>query len=346
MTARAAIGGPADGTGDERACALAIGRLLAGQRTTHRLEGLPEGSGGHRVGFEGSGAGGAGGSQQHGVVGGLVAIDADLIPGPGHDGPQQPVQGYRLGDRVGEHEGEHGGHVGVDHAHALGHATDRDAHRVSVGSGQVHDHRCRLGPRIGGPQRLGHIGEGGIIGSESVGDSGFDRVCDSIYGQAGADEPGGHREDMLLVGACRRGQCRCQGALIGQASCSGGGIGTAAGGHQRARPAVATATGRFRGREMLLAQTHGRGGQPIGRERRGHRGRTVLDHDECQVGRARRLDPGHRARDAESSRESGPGLGLGQVRWQSVKRPHGTMGNCSRPVVSGRPKTMLKACTA
>ena len=35
-----------------------------------------------------------------------------------------------------------------------------------------------------------------------------------------------------------------------------------------------------------------------------------------------------------------------QVGGQGRQRPHGTMGSCSRPADSGRPKTMLKACTA
>ena len=37
------VAGTADLAGDERSGAFAIGRLLAGQRTSHRLDGAPQG---------------------------------------------------------------------------------------------------------------------------------------------------------------------------------------------------------------------------------------------------------------------------------------------------------------
>ena len=73
---------------------------------------------------------------------------------------------------------------------------------------------------------------------------------------------------------------------------------------------------------------------------------TILHQHDGEVGSTRCLDAGSGAEGLEATRQPGRPLGLGQVRGQRFERPHGTMGSCSRPLVSGRPKTMLKACTA
>ena len=61
-------------------------------------------------------AGQAGGQQQHGIVGGGIAVHGNLVKGSGHDGGQRLLQGGRLDLGVGGHEQQHRRHVRVDHA--------------------------------------------------------------------------------------------------------------------------------------------------------------------------------------------------------------------------------------
>ena len=131
------VAGAAHRAGDERRGTLAVGGLLARQRAGHGLQGAGEDRRWPPCpASRGSAPGGTGCRQQHGVVGGLVAVHAELVPGARHDGPQERLEQLRRGGRVGEHEAEHRGHVGVDHAHALGHAADGDGHGDTVRPGQ------------------------------------------------------------------------------------------------------------------------------------------------------------------------------------------------------------------
>ena len=164
---------------------------------------------------------------------------------------------------------------------------------------------------------------------------------------------------MHRVGAREACQGSRERALIGHAGGPGGGVGAAAGGHHGAGIAVSAGTLWGGRREMLAVQQHRCRGHPVGRHRGRDAGRPIIDEHEAQVGLARRLDAGAAAAGTKAARQASLHLDRWQLGHQQIERSrglialglglglaHGANGNCSRPAVSGSPKTTLKACTA
>ena len=86
------VGGARDLAGDQRGGALAVGRLLAGELAGHGLDREAQLARLARALADRRRAGGARGEQEHRVVGGRVAVDAQLVPRPGRRRAEQGVE--------------------------------------------------------------------------------------------------------------------------------------------------------------------------------------------------------------------------------------------------------------
>jgi len=223
--------------------------------------------------------GGAGGQQQHGVVGGHAAVGVDPVEGDLGGGPQRPVQYVAPDGRVRGEDDQHGGEAGGEHARALGHAADGPA---------VLGHDGRLVDGVGGLDRdgglltavLGELGGGGLDSREQL-----------VHREQHADESGGADGDL------DRGAAEDLGGLLGGRvrvlEALGARTGVGATGVEDDRGDLAAL-------EDLLGPQDRRGLHTVGGEDAGGGAAGPgVDH-EGQVRVAALLDPGGDARGRES----------------------------------------------
>ena len=102
----------------------------------------------------------------------------------------------------------------------------------------------------------------------------------------------------------RRAQHICESSLVSHARIAGRGIGAAAHGQERCGRRVSTCAARIDHGEMCPAQQHGRGSEPVGRERGSDGSGPILHEDDGQVRPARLLDPGGRRTGPKATRQA------------------------------------------
>ena len=212
------------------------------------------------------GAGQAAGQQQHGVVGGGVAVHRDLVEGGGHHAGQGSLQHSGLDLGVGGDEEQHGGHVGVDHAGALGngaHAAGLAAH------GEFDGHLFRMG--VGG-----HNGGGSVVaaslGGGQLGGGLRDALGERLNAHGLADDAGGGGQHVVGADAQLLGDDLA--GLLGQLNAVGGaGISVAAVDHDSLGVAVL---------EMLAIHRDGRTVDLVGGVAAGT-GAADVRLDKCQI---------------------------------------------------------------
>ena len=260
-------------------------------------------------------AGGAVGEQDHGVVGGGVAVDGAHIEAL-VDGVVQhllQVGGRALG--VGGDVGEGGGHVGVDHAGALGHRADADG-----AGGELELVGGFLADGVGGHDGIGRVGAVGLV--ELGGDDLTDAIEHLLDGQLLADDAGGADEDLVL-----------------DALRAGGGVGVAGVDDDGAGLAVL---------EDLTVENDGSGAELVGSEHCGA-GRLGLGVEDGHIGL---LGLAALHADVHSARgkalRGGDATAFDHFVFHSVvllflflpyikSVPYGYIGGIMRPVVSGIP---------
>src|SRR5690606_20232894 len=132
------------------------------------------------------GSRGAGGQQQHGVVGGHAAIGVRAVEAH-RGGRAQCVIGLLIGEhRVGGEYYQHGGQCRGEHARALGHAADDDL----AGAGFADDARDQLGHGIGGHDAGGGLVRSVLVIGQRLG-GGLHTGQQLVHGQLFADQAGG-----------------------------------------------------------------------------------------------------------------------------------------------------------
>ena len=277
-------------------------------------------------------AGGAVGEQDHGVVGGGVAVDGAHIEAL-VDGVVQhllQVGGVALG--VGGDVGEGGGHVGVDHAGALGHRADADG-----AGGELELVGGFLADGVGGHDGIGRVGAVGLV--ELGGDDLTDAIEHLLDGQLLADNAGGADEDLVLTHAEELLSLALDGPGVLDALGAGGGVGVAGVDNDGAGLAVL---------EDLTVENDGGGAELVGGEHRGA-GRLGLGVEDGHIGllglaalhadvhsaRGKALRGGDAAAFDHFVFHSVVLLFLFLLYIKSV--PYGYIGGIMRPVVSGRP---------
>ena len=117
-------GGAGDGDGDPLGDALGVGLQLRAQVVADREHGGVEFVLARRD------LAGAGGQQQHGVVGRAAAVDVEPVEGPRGGLAQRAVERVGVGDGVGGDDAQHGRQRRRQHARALRHAADGPVVRV------------------------------------------------------------------------------------------------------------------------------------------------------------------------------------------------------------------------
>ncbi len=204
-----------------------------------------------RTGLDRARAACARGQQEHRVVCARVAVDAELVPRPGDDRPEQPVEDRRLDGGVGQDHRQHRRHPRMDHPDALGDPGYPDgAAAVAVGVREHEARRRQLGPRIGRAQGDCRCLEGIVGGRQGRAES-DDPGLDQVEREAGADDPGREQERPVDDRAGGRGEQLGDTRLVGLAGGPGRSIGAAARRDDRLGPAVAAGTPRRRRGQMV-----------------------------------------------------------------------------------------------
>ena len=137
-------------------------------------------------------AGGAGGQQQHGVVGGHAAVGVDPVEGDARwrrAAPRRASSAVEVG--VGGEDDEHGGQAGGEHARALGHAADGVAALAAAKAVLATVSVVWMATAASSPPSLGELGGGASDARQQL-----------VHRQPLADQAGGADRD--LAGRVRR----------------------------------------------------------------------------------------------------------------------------------------------
>ena len=255
---------------------LAVGGLLPREAACDRLHGRLQ-SGLLRGACCGRGRVGSAGREEETVS--FVLVSPSTVSWsrrPGGDAPEDRAEHAWIGRRVGEDDREHRRHPGMDHPDALCDPAHRHRHVATRRVRQIQARRRPFRVRIRGHERTGGALEPGRVRRQAWRERRH-AGGDDADGQAGPDEPRGHREDPGRSGPERASHRSADGLLVDIARGPRGGVRGARCGDDRPRQPVPSVAGRHRrlevraraadrrGRERVCGEHRRRGSGPPGR---------------------------------------------------------------------------------